>query len=142
MAANLELSLPHLSTHRKACPKQHRKPGAAVTTHMLPTRGGKIKQQSQELKDLFLNEKPARIMVFLRDRTSYTGEISQQVDATYAHTAKIMYRMKDHGLVKSKRAGRKTKYTLTSEGRKLADNFLSLFYTFEGRNPTPGSIST
>jgi len=101
-----------------------------------------IEQHSDELEDLFLNEKPARIMVFLRDRTSYTGEISQQVDATYAHTAKIMYRMKDHGLVKSKRAGRKTKYSLTSQGKKLADSFLSLFYTFEGRQPTTESIST
>lgn len=81
-------------------------------------------------------------MVYLRNRTPYTGEISQQVDATYAHTAKIMYRMKDQGLVKSKRSGRKTKYSLTSEGKKLADSFLKLFYTFEGRKPTPDSIST
>lgn len=99
-------------------------------------------EQVEELESLFLNEKPARIMVFLRNRTSYTGEISQRVDATYAHTAKIMYRMIDHGLVRSKRAGRRTEYSLTAQGRKLADSFLNLFSSFEGRHPSPSNIST
>jgi len=79
----------------------------------------------EELEEFFLNRKPVQILVSLRQQTSdnYASAISRQIDATYSHTIKVLKRMKDFGLVKFRKKGRKKEVMLTEEGGEIAESF-------------------
>lgn len=76
-----------------------------------------------ELEEFFLNEKPARILVSLRQQTTdnYATSISRQVDSTYSHTVKVLHRMEDFNLIEYEQKGRKREITLTQKGERIAE---------------------
>lgn len=78
-----------------------------------------------DLEEFFLNTKPVKLLVRLRQRTSenYASALSKQIDATYSHTVKVLQQMKEFGLVEFNRKGRKKEVDLTEEGEKLAELF-------------------
>lgn len=85
---------------------------------------------TQEIQDLFLHEKPARITAtLLRNRKMHVREIAKEIDATYSHTVKLMSRMNDQDLVMWQKSGRKKIYMLTPEGRNLAEGIDEFFHT-------------
>ena len=79
----------------------------------------------EDLEEFFLNTKPVRILVRLRQRTSdnYASSLATQVDATYSHTVKVLQRMRSFGLVDFQKKGRKKEVSLTSRGEDLAADF-------------------
>ncbi|MFB6147950.1 MAG: winged helix DNA-binding protein [Candidatus Nanohaloarchaea archaeon] len=83
---------------------------------------------AEELEDFFLNRKPVRIMVSLRQQTTdnYASAVSSQVDATYSHTIKVLQKMRDFGLVEFEKKGRKKMIELTSEGEDIAEKLSEL----------------
>lgn len=86
-----------------------------------------------DIEDFFLNKKPVRIMVSLKrpNTDNYATAISRQVDATYAHTVRVLQQMNDFGLVEFDRKGRKKIVELTSRGDTLAEQFDSVLKEFE-----------
>ncbi len=98
-------------------------------------RTGKDRTMSQDLKNMFLHEKPALIAVtLLRKRKMHVRQISREIDATYSHTVKLMNRMHENELVVWQRSGRKKMYMLTPEGKDLAENLTRFFDTVNGEN--------
>lgn len=87
---------------------------------------------TDEVQDLFLKEKPCRILLEIQKADSpYASQIRKRSDTTYAHTVKIISRMEDAGLVMGEKKSRKKILTLTEKGRELADSLEKLFDTVE-----------
>lgn len=82
----------------------------------------------EDLEEFFLNRKPARIMVSLRQQTTdnYASALSRQVDATYSHTIKVLQQMKEFGLVEFEKKGRKKMVQLTAKGERIAEKLSHL----------------
>ncbi len=82
----------------------------------------------KELEEFFLNTKPVKILVRLRQQTSdnYASALSSQVNATYSHTVKVLQKMEGFGLVKFNRKGRKKEVSLTEKGESLAKDLHSI----------------
>jgi len=75
-----------------------------------------------ELTDVFLRDKPAKILVGIRrgqDR-KYASVLSKEADCTYSHTKKVLDRFEDDGLIRFDEEGRKKLIELTDRGRQLA----------------------
>jgi len=97
---------------------------------------------NSETRQVFLNEKPAEILIALRREDElYARKLSQRVDATYAHTVRTMEKLVNHGLVTRYQAGRKKEYVLTAEGRRLADS-LTEFYRDETVSTGDGIVGS
>lgn len=82
----------------------------------------------EELEEFFLNRKPVRIMISLRQQTTenYASAISRQVDATYSHTIKVLKQMRKYKLVEFEKEGRKKIIELTEKGEKIAEKLSHL----------------
>jgi len=81
--------------------------------------------QNRILQELFLREKPARILMGLktsRDAPVYATILSKESDCTYSHTIKILNLFKRLGIVKFDKQGRIKKVMLTDDGWDIAHN--------------------
>jgi len=88
----------------------------------------------EELKYMFIHEKPVKILVKLQSpREYYASALSTEIDATYSHTVKILQRLAEHELVEFEERGRKKIVTLTSRGARLAEIFTELMDELEPR---------
>lgn len=76
------------------------------------------------LEDLFLREKPAKIIIALKTAKSnvYATILSKEADCTYSHTIKILDVLRDMGLVEFEKKGRIKTVKLTSDGLVVANN--------------------
>lgn len=77
----------------------------------------------KELEDLLVNVKPVKLLVNLRRETTpnYASELSNQIDATYSHTVKVLQRMEKLGLIEHRKEGRKKIIELTDKGDRIAE---------------------
>ncbi len=75
-----------------------------------------------ELKDLFLQDKPAGILVEIKRGRGeiYASILSKEVDCTYSHAVKILKKFEQNNLVEFDKNGRKKLIELTDEGEKIA----------------------
>ncbi|MFB6216605.1 MAG: winged helix DNA-binding protein [Candidatus Aenigmatarchaeota archaeon] len=82
----------------------------------------------EELEELFLQEKPARILVGINhgDDAKYASVLSKEADCTYSHTVKILDKFKEHDLVEFRKEGRKKLIDLTDRGETIAEKLDSL----------------
>lgn len=88
---------------------------------------------SNDLKDFFLQEKPSDMLIILRQaERSHASELCKIADTTYSHSVKVMNKMKRIGLVESQKRGRKKEYTLTDQGKDIADSLLSIYESIDG----------
>ena len=81
--------------------------------------------QNRILEDLFLREKPARILMGLKtgkDKPVYATVLAKESDCTYSHTIKILNAFKNLGIVKFDKQGRIKKVILTDDGWDIAHN--------------------
>lgn len=78
---------------------------------------------SEELEKLLIKSKPIKLLVNLRRETTpnYASELSNQINATYSHTVKVLSRMEDLELVRHKKKGRKKIIELTDHGAEIAE---------------------
>jgi predicted transcriptional regulator len=76
------------------------------------------------LEDLFLREKPARILLALKTAKSpvYATILSKEADCTYSHTIKILDVLQVTGLVTFDKKGRIKGVKLTDDGWDIAHN--------------------
>lgn len=85
-----------------------------------------------EIISLFLHEKPAGIIMRLKESNSkYASILSKEVDCTYTHTLKILTQLEEYRLVKFEKNGRIKKVSLTSEGEDVAHELGGLMRKLE-----------
>lgn len=82
------------------------------------------KGQKPVLEDLFLREKPARILLALKTSKIpvYATILSKESDCTYSHTIKILNILQSMGLVEFEKKGRIKGVKLTDDGWDIAHN--------------------
>ncbi|MEM3126477.1 MAG: winged helix DNA-binding protein [Candidatus Woesearchaeota archaeon] len=86
--------------------------------------GGLILVKKEEIFDVFFREKPAMMLIHLRNAKNaiYASTLAKQVDCTYSHVVKILQRMQQSGLINFEKQGRLKLLTLTKKGSELADH--------------------
>jgi predicted transcriptional regulator len=90
-------------------------------------------QQNRVLEDLFLREKPARILMGLKtgkDKPVYATVLAKESDCTYSHTIKILNAFRNLGIVKFDKQGRIKKVILTDDGWDIAHNVEAMIKKF------------
>jgi DNA-binding MarR family transcriptional regulator len=77
------------------------------------------------IKDMLLNEKPVLVLtsVYNRGCDPFIGQVSNDIDTTYAHTVKIVDNLNEKGLVEREKSGRKKFISLTGKGEEYAELF-------------------
>jgi len=72
------------------------------------------------LDDIFLHEKPVKILVGLKanNNISYASTLAKAADCTYSHTVKILEYFKKIGLVVFEKKGRVKYIKLTKAGER------------------------
>jgi predicted transcriptional regulator len=107
--------------------------------------------QNRILEDLFLREKPAKILMGLktnRNAPVYATILAKESDCTYSHTIKILNVFKKLGIVKFDKQGRIKRVVLTDDGWDIAHNVEAMIKKFnqieesivkeERKKPTSG----
>jgi DNA-binding MarR family transcriptional regulator len=77
----------------------------------------------KRLDTLFLQEKPAKILLFVKGskRPTYTTIVAKEIGATYAHTFNVLSKLEDLGLIHFERIGRIKLVILTELGKETAE---------------------
>ncbi len=96
------------------------------------TARGTMKEK-KIFEDLFLREKPARILLGLKTAKDsvYATILAKEADCTYSHTIKILNMFKKLGIVKFEKTGRIKKVTLTPDGWDIAHNLEAMTKKFD-----------
>ena len=86
--------------------------------------------------DLFLHKKPAGIILSLKKarqakRKTYSSILAKENDCTYTHVLKIISRLENLGLIKSKSSGRIKEVMLTEQGYELSLKLNDFFEELE-----------
>jgi len=79
--------------------------------------------QNKEIFNVFFREKPAMMLVELKNAKSeiYASSIAKTVDCTYSHVVKILQEMQKAGLINFEKQGRLKLLTLTKMGQEVAE---------------------
>ena len=79
--------------------------------------------QNKEIFNVFFREKPAMMLVELKNAKSevYASSIAKTVDCTYSHVVKILQEMQKAGLINFEKQGRLKLLTLTKTGQEVAE---------------------
>ena len=79
--------------------------------------------QNKEIFNVFFREKPAMMLVELKNEKSeiYASSIAKTVDCTYSHVVKILQEMQKAGLINYEKEGRLKLLTLTKMGQEVAE---------------------
>jgi hypothetical protein len=87
---------------------------------------GELKEASW-VGELFFQEKPVKTLIFLRkrERPAYQSVISKAIDATYAHTLKILNTLHEKRLIKFEKVGRTKLVKLSEFGVEVSESLLS-----------------
>ncbi len=87
-------------------------------------------------KDLFLQEKPAEMLVFLKqgENPNYATEVSKGVDCTYSHTIKVLDHFEELDLVEFTKEGRIKLIELTEDGKEIAHDLEGLVRKFKRKS--------
>lgn len=99
----------------------------------MKTDGESLKKENRLLENLFLREKPAKILLGLKipkSGTVYASILSKDADCTYSHTIKILNMLKRMGIVSFEKSGRIKKVALTNDGWDIAHNLEAILKKF------------
>ncbi|MBA3063928.1 winged helix DNA-binding protein [Candidatus Woesearchaeota archaeon] len=85
--------------------------------------GGLI-MQTKEIFNVFFREKPAMMLVELKNAKNeiYASSLAKNIDCTYSHVVKILQEMQKAGLVNFDKQGRLKLLTLTKKGTEVAEH--------------------
>jgi DNA-binding PadR family transcriptional regulator len=72
------------------------------------------------MKNIFLNEKKALIMVYLLDGENYIRILAEKSHTMYPHALQTLKLLEEKKYVESSKEGRIRTYHLTEEGKKVA----------------------
>jgi len=81
-----------------------------------------VPNKNKEIFNVFFREKPAMMLVELRNAKSevYASSLAKQIDCTYSHVVKILQEMQKEGLVNFDKQGRLKLLSLTKKGNDIA----------------------
>lgn len=84
---------------------------------------GGVSVNNKEIFKVFFREKPAMMLVELRNAKSevYASSLAKQIDCTYSHVVKILQQMEKEGLINFDKQGRLKLLTLTRKGGEVAE---------------------
>jgi predicted transcriptional regulator len=91
------------------------------------------KTKNSILEELFLREKPAKILLGMKtskDSTVYATLLSKEADCTYSHTIKILNVFQQLGIVNFEKKGRIKTVILTDDGWDIAHNLEAMIKKF------------
>lgn len=79
--------------------------------------------KNKEIFNVFFREKPAMMLVELRNAKSevYASSLAKNIDCTYSHVVKILQQMQREGLINFDKQGRLKLLTLTKKGQEIAN---------------------
>jgi len=88
--------------------------------------------ENKLLVELFLREKPAKIILGLKTSKGsvYATLLSKEANCTYSHTIKILNIFRDLGIVSFEKTGRIKKVKLTDDGWDIAHNLEAIIKKF------------
>jgi DNA-binding MarR family transcriptional regulator len=88
------------------------------------TWGAQMVMKNKEIFNVFFREKPAMMLVYLRNAKSevYASSLAKHIDCTYSHVVKILQQMEEAGLINFNKQGRLKLLTLTKKGNDVADS--------------------
>ncbi len=92
------------------------------------------KTKTSMLGELFLREKPARILLGMKTSKGssvYATILSKEADCTYSHTIKILNMFRKLGIVDFEKKGRIKRVTLTNDGWDIAHNLEAIIKKFD-----------
>ena len=99
-----------------------------------------MKKDTSEIMNLFLHDKPANIILSLKNSEGkYASIIAKEIDCTYTHVLKILNQLKNYGLVEFQKEGRIKIVKLTPLGEDIAHEIEGLKRHLEriGRGEQP-----
>ena len=84
---------------------------------------GVVLMPNKEIFNVFFREKPAMMLVELKNAKSeiYASSVAKTVDCTYSHVVKILQQMQKAGLINFEKQGRLKLLTLTKMGQEVAE---------------------
>ena len=91
------------------------------------------KPKNSILEELFLREKPARILLGMKtskESIVYATILSKEADCTYSHTIKILNVFRKLGIVQFEKKGRIKTVALTDDGWDIAHNLEAMLKKF------------
>ena len=92
----------------------------------------------ESIENMFLREKPARILLAIAAQDKpYASIISKEVDTTYAHTTSVLSEMEHYGLISTNQDGRVKYIELTNLGKNIAEELRVLIGIFGGVEVIP-----
>jgi predicted transcriptional regulator len=85
---------------------------------------GVIIMENKEIFNVFFREKPAMMLVNLKNAKSqiYASSLAKQIDCTYSHVVKILQEMEKEGIVNFDKQGRLKLLSLTKKGTDIAEH--------------------
>ena len=89
-----------------------------------------------ELKELFCNQIPVKLIIRLYEGKSYPLKLSREIDATYSHVVRILKQMEELGLIKAERKGRRKNIYLKDRGKNIARILTDLYQEIDSAHPT------
>jgi len=90
----------------------------------IPWGCGSMGKEKEKIFNIFFREKPAMMLVKLRQAKSvvYASSLAKQVDCTYSHVVKILQEMEKANLINFEKKGRLKLLTLTKKGNEMAEH--------------------
>jgi predicted transcriptional regulator len=90
------------------------------------------RKEKRILEDLFLREKPAKILLGMKTSKNavYATLLSKDANCTYSHTIKILDMFQKMGIVKFEKKGRIKRVMLTDDGWDIAHNLEAVIKKF------------
>ena len=83
------------------------------------------------MKNIFLNEKKALVMINLLDGATYIRHIAEKSNTMYPHALQTLKLLEGKEYVESSKEGRIRIYQLTKKGKKIAELIKSLWEATE-----------
>ena len=95
-----------------------------MTKNRFCSCGVKMADEGQGIFNVFFREKPALMLLGLRNAKSgvYASSLAKSIDCTYSHVVKILQEMQKAGLVNFEKQGRLKLLTLTKNGNDIASH--------------------
>ncbi len=87
------------------------------------SRRKKLRTNVDEIFGIFFREKPAMILLTLKNANTatYASSLAKDIDCTYSHVNFILQKMENSSLIEFERQGRLKLLKLTTRGEQFAD---------------------
>ena len=98
---------------------------------------------NEDTRSFFVKEKPVLALLSIKNSNgkTYCSKISDDIDSTYAHTVKIISKMRELGLIYTQEEGRKKIVTLSEKGERQAKVFQEVMLLYDKDSDAQGKLN-